>query len=150
MSHSYTKLLYHIVFATKKREPWLVEEVQPDLYGVLGGLVRDQGGTALAINGMLEHVHIFARLRQDRAISAVIGAVKANSSNWLQKQLKHLPDNVWQVGYSAFTVSASQAPVVREYVLGQKEHHRNMTYDAELPALLRKHDVEFDERDLWE
>ena len=74
MSHSYTKLLYHIVFGTKKRQPWLVEEIQPDLYGILGGLVREEGGTALTINGMLEHVHILARLRQDRAISDVIRA----------------------------------------------------------------------------
>jgi putative transposase len=150
MSHSYTKLLYHIVFATKKRQAWLSEGVQPDLYGVLGGLVRDQGGTALAINGMLEHVHILAGLRQDRTLSAVVGAVKANSSIWLQKQLKTLPDNVWQVGYSAFTVSASQVEVVRGYIVTQKEHHRDMAFDVELLSLLRKHNVEFDDRDLWE
>ena len=150
MSHSYTKLLYHIVFGTKKRQPWLVEEIQPDLYGILGGLVREEGGTALAINGMLEHVHILARLRQDRAISDVIRAVKANSSNWLQKQLKNLPDRVWQTGYSAFTVSASQGGVVREYIVMQKEHHRNRIFEVELPELLRRHDIEFDESELWE
>ena len=150
MSHSYTKLLYHIVFGTKMRQPWLVEEIQPDLYGILGGQVREEGGTALAINGMLEHVHLLARLRQDRAISDVIRAVKANSSNWLQKQLKDLPDRVWQTGYSAFTVSASQGGVVREYIVNQKVHHRNRTFEVELPELLRRHDIEFDESELWE
>jgi hypothetical protein len=100
--------------------------------------VREEGETALA------------RLRQDRAISDIIRAVKANSSNWLQKQLKDLPDRVWQTGYSAFTVSAAQCPAVREHINNQKQHHGDMTYDVELPRLLRKHEIEFDERDLWE
>ncbi len=27
MSHSFTNLLYHVVFSTKHREPWLVGEI---------------------------------------------------------------------------------------------------------------------------
>ena len=63
MSQSYVNLLYHIIFSTKDREPIITEKYQPRLYEYIGGIVRKQGGIALAINGMEDHVHLFAKLR---------------------------------------------------------------------------------------
>lgn len=92
MSHSYVNLLYHVVFSTKDREPLIVEALQPRLYEYIGGIVRRQGGVPLAVNGVEDHVHLFARLRQDRALSDVIRDLKAHSSGWMHKVFPDLKD----------------------------------------------------------
>jgi putative transposase len=108
MPQSYTQLLFHIIFSTKDRKPWIVEPIRSRLHAYLGGGIRDEGGVALAIGGVEDHVHVLARLRQDKAISAVIGAIKANSSGWIHRQFDDLSAFAWQNGYAAFTVSKSQ------------------------------------------
>jgi putative transposase len=149
MPHSYTQLLYHVVFATRNRHPWLDEPIRVRLYAYLGGAIRDEGGTALAIGGVADHVHMLARLRQDKAISAVIGAIKANSSGWIHREFAALAPFEWQEGYAAFTVSKSQVERVRIYIAGQEEHHRRLSFQEELVALLEAHGVEYDPRYLW-
>ena len=58
MSHSYTNLLYHIVFSTKERHPWLEVDVRPRLFAYIGGLIREERGIALCVNGVPDHVHL--------------------------------------------------------------------------------------------
>jgi REP element-mobilizing transposase RayT len=150
MPHSYTQLVYHLVFATKERRPLLVPEIRPRVHAYLGGAVRDEGGTALLINGTADHVHILARLRQDKAISDVLRDIKANSTGWIHRTFPELQAFAWQGGYGAFTVSTSQVPRVRRYIENQEEHHRTQTFEEEFVALLKKHRIEFDERYLWD
>lgn len=42
-----TNLLIHITFITKYRKPTIRVDWQHDLYGYIGGIVRDQQGTLL-------------------------------------------------------------------------------------------------------
>src|SRR5919205_104391 len=120
MPHSYTQLVYHVVFATKNRHPWLVDPVRGRMHAYLGGAIRDEGGTALAIGGVADHVHVLARLRQDKAVSAVIGAIKANSSGWIHREFADLTAFAWQEGYAAFSVSKSQVERLRAYITRQE------------------------------
>jgi REP element-mobilizing transposase RayT len=150
MPHSYTQLYYHIVFSTKNREPLMDRALRQRLFPFIGGGIRDEGGTALIINGIEDHVHILARLQADRALSDVLRNITANSSGWVHKEFSNLSAFAWQSGYSAFTVSRSQFDIVRRYIETQEEHHRKQTYQEELLALLRAHEVEFDERYLWD
>jgi hypothetical protein len=55
----------------------------------------------------------------------------------------------WQAGYRAFSVSESQIAKVVDYIAKQEEHHRKTTFQDELILLLKKHNIEFDERYLW-
>jgi hypothetical protein len=52
----------------------------------------------------------------------------------------------WQEGYGAFSVSASQVPVVKKYIENQEEHHRKRNFEEEFVALLRNCGIEYDER----
>jgi REP element-mobilizing transposase RayT len=149
MSHSYTNLLCHIIFATKDRQAWLDPALRPELWRVIGGIVRSEDGIALEVNGMVEHVHILAKLPASRAVSDVIRAVKAKSSHWLKGQ-PNIDQFAWQTGYGAFSVSQSQVEVVWQYVQRQEEHHRNMPFTDEMRKLIRAHGLEVDERLLWE
>jgi len=149
MAHSYTCLLYHLVFSTKDREPWLHSDLRPRLWEYLSGAIRSEGGLCLLANGTSDDVHLLARLRQDKAISEILRSIKANPSGWLHDTFPKLRAFHWQDGYGAFTVSKSQMENVRCYIAGQEAHHRKHTFQQELMALLKAHDIEYDERYLW-
>jgi REP element-mobilizing transposase RayT len=146
MSSSYCNLLYHIVFSTKDREPWMSPLVRPRIYEYLGGAIRGEGGIALIVNGTADHVHILAKLRQDKALSKLIGEIKANSSGWVSRTSKRTTGFTWQEGYGAFTVSESQVAKVRRYIERQEEHHRSISFLEEFKVILRAHGLPFDER----
>ena len=56
----------------------------------------------------------------------------------------------WQEGYGAFSVSQSEVERVQQYILNQEEHHRRKTFKNELRAFLRKYEIDFDERYVWD
>jgi putative transposase len=146
MSSSYCNLLYHIIFSTKRREPWLTAKIRSRTHEYLGGAIRNEEGIAMIINGTADHVHILAKLRQDKAISKLIGELKANSSGWISRTFEDCAGFAWQEGYGAFTVSRSQLPKVHRYIEKQEEHHRRVSFLEEFKILLKAHDLPFDER----
>ena len=144
MAHSYTNLLYHIVFATKGRRALLKPPVAARLHDYLRGGIREEGGTVLIINATADHVHILVRLRQDKALSDVIRSIKANASKWIHKTFPSHRAFAWQTGYGAFTVSESQAAKMQRYIQDQERRHRRTAFDEEFVALLRAHGIAFD------
>ncbi len=56
----------------------------------------------------------------------------------------------WQEGYGAFAVSFSGIDTVKLYIASQAEHHRTMTFQEEFREILRKHELEWDERYVWD
>ena len=147
MAQTYTRLLYHIVFSTKNREPWIDPTWRPDLHAYIGGIVHNRKGHLLAAGGIPDHIHLLVRLAADRSISDVLRDIKSNSSGWLH-QRGVLPFD-WQDGYGAFTISPSEIPGVTNYINTQVEHHAAMGFREEFLALLTDHDVEYDEKYLW-
>jgi putative transposase len=146
MPQSYTNLLYHVVFSTKNRRPLITAEYETRLYDYIGGTIRKQGGIALAINGTPDHVHLLVKLRPDKPVSDVMRDLKANASGWLHEVFPALRQFSWQHGYGAFTVSASQAERVCEYISTQKTHHQRRSFREELVALLKANGIEFDDQ----
>ena len=47
-------------------------------------------------------------------------------------------------------MSHSRLESVIRYIREQEQHHLKMTFPDELRALLRKHEVQWDERYLWD
>ncbi len=115
----------------------------------MGGAIRKEGGVALIINGTADHVHILAKMRQDKAVSDIARSIKANSSGWIRDNFADLRRFRWQNGYAAFTVSTSQVPRTHYYIANQEEHHKKRSFKEELRALLRANGIEYDERYLW-
>lgn len=148
MAHSHTRLLYHLVFGTKNREPLIAEAWAAELYEYIGGVVRERRGDLIAAGGVADHVHLLVRLAADRAVSDVVRDVKAVSSGWRHER----GDTAfwWQTGYGAFTVSESGVGPVSRYIARQPERHKTQSFRDEYLELLRRHEVEFDERYVWE
>ena len=161
MAQSYTNLLDHILFSTAERCPSIAAEIEPRLHEYMGGIVKSNGGIPLAINGMPDHVHLLAKLRQDVALADFLRELKSVSSGWVHDTFQHdtfqqdtfqrdtFPQAGkfgWQTGYTAFTVSKSQAVKVATYIRNQKQHHLRTDSVDELKMLLRAHGVDFDEK----
>ena len=100
----------------------------------------------MIVNGTADHVHILAKLRQDKAVSKLTGEIKANSSGWISRSFEGIRGFAWQEGYGAFSVSQSQVSKVYRYIENQEQHHRRTSFLDEFKALLKAHDLEFDER----
>lgn len=144
MPGTYTKLLYHIVFSTKGRRAMLKPDIQPRVFEYLGGLVRGEGGTAIQIGGMPDHVHMLVRWRADESIAWLMRQVKSNASRWIHETFDDMKAFQWQEGYAAFTVSESQVSVVRAYIINQEAHHKGKSFEQELIAMLNAHGIEYD------
>ncbi len=150
MAGTFTKLYYHIVFSTKHRRPLITPEIEGDLHKYIGGIIRGIDGSCVEINGMMDHLHILAILAPKIAVSDALRDIKANSSKWVHESTADFGGFGWQDGFSAFSVSKSQVDPVQAYIRDQKAHHRQMDYKAELLGLLAKHEVEYDQRYIWD
>ncbi len=147
---TFTNLLYHVVFSTKYRKPLIEETWQDDLYGYMGGIIREEKGVLLKIGGVEDHIHLLTKFRPMIAVSDMLRLIKTNSSKWVNDHQKVRGGFSWQSGYAAFSVSESQAPSVIEYIASQREHHRKRTFEEELRGMLEKHGMEYDIQYLFE
>lgn len=109
----------------------------------MAGICANVGMFALAIGGIEDHVHSLVELPPTMSLSKAVNLLKSNSSGWMNDQRS---DFHWQEGYGAFAVSVSNLAAVKRYVLNQEAHHRNMTFQDEYIALLKKHGVQYDPR----
>lgn len=124
----------------------LTTELRARLFPYMGGIIREFGGVALLINGVADHIHILASLPATAAPSNFVGKLKANSSKWVHETFPEHRLFAWQLGYSAFSVSVSQKQGVLDYIAGQEDHHRKVSFQEELISFLKKHGVDHDER----
>jgi hypothetical protein len=76
--------------------------------------------------------------------------LKSNSSRWIHETFPQHRRFAWQTGYAAFSVSVSQKQAVLEYIAGQEEHHRKVSFKEEVIAFLKKHEIQYDERYVFE
>ncbi len=150
MPQSLSKVVLHIVFSTKNREPWLDSGVRPRMHAYLATICRDLSADVVHVGGVSDHVHIVTTLPRTLSHAQFIEQIKKTSSKWIKEVDARYRGFFWQRGYAAFSVSPSQLEAVMQYVEAQQEHDRNRTFQEEYRALLCKHGVDFDERYVWD
>ena len=149
MSQSLVCVNCHLIFSTKERAPLISEELSPRLLDYIGGIVRNQRACLVAAGAVPDHVHLVVSLGKELSVAAAVRLIKSNSSGWIHETYPQLQDFAWQVGYGAFSVSHSNMNRVTQYVGRQREHHRVRTFQDELREFLKRHNVEYDERYVW-
>jgi putative transposase len=150
MPGTYSQLLLHIVFSTKRRQRSITPGIADRLYPYIGGIIRAEKGVLYDIGGVDDHVHLYLRWRPDASVSDLMRTVKARSSKWVHDTFSQLDAFAWQEGYSVFSVSKSQEEAVKKYIAGQAEHHKKEDFKSELLRLLCAHGIEFDEQYVFE
>ena len=146
MPQSLSKVILHVIFSTKNREPWLESDVRPRMHAYLATVCRDLGAELVRVGGVADHVHIVTTLPRTVSQAQLIEEIKKASSKWIKALDARYRGFFWQRGYGAFSVSPSQLDTVLQYVEAQQEHHRTHTFQEEYRELLRRHGVDFDER----
>jgi putative transposase len=150
MSGKYLSLLVHFTWSTKGRQPWLETDMRDDLYSYIGGIMKHKRAKLIAAGGMYDHVHLCASMPSTITVADFVNAVKANSSRWIHDSYGQLRDFAWQEGYGAFSVSKSEEGKVVRYISNQENHHRKRTFKEELIELLKKHEIPYDSRYIWD
>jgi REP element-mobilizing transposase RayT len=151
MPQSFVSLHHHLIFSTKNRLPLISPEVQPRLFEYIGGILRAEGCVLDAAGGVTDHVHLLVSLDKQLSISEALRIIKASSSRWVHETYPAaLSGFAWQAGYGAFAVSYSHRDKVRNYLSRQAKHHRKVTFQEEFLAFLKRHEIEYDERYLWD
>jgi REP element-mobilizing transposase RayT len=150
MPQSLSKVILHIIFSTKNREPWLDSNVRPRMHAYLATICHDIEADLVRVGGVADHVHIVTTLPRTLSQAELIERMKKVSSKWIKALDVRYRGFFWQRGYGAFSVSPSQLDSVLEYVNEQQEHHHTRTFQDEYRELLRKHRVDFDERYVWD
>ena len=150
MSQSLSKNLIHLIFSTQNRRPFLATSIRSDLHAYMSTVLKNLECPVLVINSVDDHVHILFLLHRTITLSTVVGKVKSSSSKWLKTQSNELAEFAWQGGFGAFSGSESNVAAVKAYIAYQEEHHRKISFKDELRSFLAKHEVEYDERYLWD
>jgi putative transposase len=150
MPQSLACLHVHIVFSTKHRESLITPNLAPRLYGYLGGIARGAVSPLLAVGGIADHVHLLVSLGRQTCVADLVRDLKANSSGWVHENFPEYAKFAWQAGYGAFAVSKSNVEAVVGYIAKQEEHHKKQTFQEEYREFLRKHEIDWDERFVWD
>ena len=140
MSQSLSRVLVHVVFSTKNRQPLIRPQDLGPLAGYLTGAVRGAGCDSIQIGGTADHIHALLALGRVCSVSSVVEDMKVQSSKWMKAR--------GVIDFS-FSIGASQVETLRRYILRQEEHHRTASFQDELRTVLRRYGVSFDERYIW-
>lgn len=151
MPQSLSAVYIHLIFSTKDRRPFLRDrELRAALHGYMGEISKRLDCPPIRVGGVEDHVHLLARFGRTITQGEWVKELKRVSHQWLENQRTDFSAFGWQGGYADFSVSQSNLEQVKAYIANQEDHHRKMTFQDELRSLLEKHNVEWDERYVWD
>lgn len=94
------RLYYHAVWATKHREPLVVDGMIAPITQAIEATMEDQGVSVFAVGVMPDHVHVLAQIPPSLTVAAVVGRWKGASSHAANENLPLGAARLsWQSGY---------------------------------------------------
>ena len=146
MANTFSQIYIQTVFAVSNRQSLIKPEFKEDLYKYVSGIVRNQGQKLIAINGVADHVHLLIGLRPAMALADLVQEIKADSTNFINKNRLVRGRFSWQEGYGAFSYGHSQLDTIIRYIQNQEHHHSRRSFKHEYLTLLRKFDIAFEDK----
>lgn len=150
MANTYTQIYIHVVFAVQGRQSLIRREHNNELQKYITGIITNNGQKLIAINNMLDHMHILIGQKPSIALSDLVRDIKAGSSGFINDRRWVAGKFAWQEGFGAFSYGHSQLNTVIRYIQNQQEHHRRRTFTEEYIALLERFHVPHDERYIFQ
>ena len=150
MANTFSQIYIQTVFAVSNRQSLIKPEFKEELCKYVSGIVRNQGQKLIAINGVADHIHILIGLRPAMALADLVREIKADSSNFINKERFVHGRFSWQEGYGAFSYGHSQLDTIIRYIQNQEKHHSRRSFRDEYLTLLRKFDIAFEEKYVFE
>ena len=143
---TFTQIYYHIVFSTKDRVPALSADRREDLFRYTWGILKNKDCHLYRIGGVEDHVHILTGVHPTIALADLVRDIKTSTAKWIKDEGVFSQFDHWQDGYGAFTLSHGDKDAVIEYIKGQEEHHRVVSFKDELRDFLVRNGVDYDEK----
>ncbi len=151
MPQSHAQVWLHIVFSTKERKTYLqTESFRSEMFRMLAYEVKQSNCVSASVGGYVDHVHLLVGLNRTLTIAKLVEQVKTETSKWAKDAEGGTSRFAWQSGYGAFSVSHSLKDTVDRYIRNQEQHHATMSFQDEYRQLCAKHNIEIDERYVWD
>ena len=150
MAGTFSQIYIQIVFAVNGRSNLLQEPWREEVFKYMAGIVKGKNQKSIIVNGVSNHVHLFVGLKPSMCISDLVRDIKNNSTNFINDRKLIHGKFSWQEGFGSFSYSHSQIDQVYQYILNQQEHHRKKTFKEEYLDFLKKFEIEYDEKYLFE
>lgn len=145
---NHSQMLIHVIFSTKNQLPFITEEIEPLLYDKITKILFDECyAPALIIGGDVDHVHVLYAHSRVWTVDGIVQAVKKRSAEFMKKKVA---DFDWQESYGAFSVSRSEDEFEKKNIADQKEFHQKFSYKDEFRDFLKRHEIEYNENEVWE
>lgn len=150
MSQSLSKVYVHIIFSTKNRQYLIDDTIKSSLYEYLGGVCKGLECNPLKVGGYYDHIHLICMLSRKIAQMTLLEELKKQSSKWIKTKGQAYSDFFWQRGYGVFSVDPTETDDVVNYIMNQDEHHKKISFQDEYRGFLKKYNIEYDERYVWD
>ncbi|KEO71591.1 IS200/IS605 family transposase [Anditalea andensis] len=141
---TYTQILYHFVFSTKNRQPWITPDEKRRLFMYMHQTLTNKKCHLYRINGVEDHIHILTHLHPSQAVSSLIKDLKLSSNQFITEERLFPKFNGWQEGYGGFTESIKDKQKLINYIKNQEEHHKKFSFLEEYKTILNEYEIEFD------
>jgi REP element-mobilizing transposase RayT len=129
---TYTRLIYHLVWSVKKREPLLDISFQVPLHQSIKQEIRRSGAKLYEIGSVVDHIHLLVEVTSTISVSNLMQNLKTTTTHLIKSKNEKLANFCWQEGYGVFSVGKPALEVVSNYVRNQEAHHSQKTFEQEL------------------
>lgn len=150
MANTYSKVYIQVVFAVKGRQNLIRAEIREELHKYITGIITNRDQKLLSIFCMPDHTHLLIGLKPSISISDLVRDIKAGSSKFINDKKLIKGKFSWQEGFGVFSYSRSQIDTVIKYIQNQEKHHNKKSFKEEYLEFLKKFEIEYDEKYLFE
>ncbi|HET7036250.1 MAG TPA: IS200/IS605 family transposase [Thermomicrobiaceae bacterium] len=117
----YWRLFYHLVWATRRREPLIGPELETELHQLMHEAAARNKVTVHASGGVADHVHLVVSIPPAISVADAVQRIKGASAHALNDRIGG--GFAWQAEYGATSFAERHLPEVMAYVVKQKQHH---------------------------
>lgn len=115
------RLFYHVVWATRGREPLITPAIEARVHQHLRQVAQRHDVIVHAIGGVADHVHLAISIPGTMPVALAIQRIKGGSSRAINEELGL--GFGWQPDYNADTFSERHLQTVVAYIERQHRHH---------------------------
>ena len=120
----YVKCFYHVIWATKSRQPLITRPIETLLLATIRQKSLELRCPILELNAVEDHVHVAVCIVPRVSAADWIRQVKGFTTYAINTNFLDLENRFkWQEGYGLVTFGEKNLPFVRGYIAHQKEHH---------------------------
>ena len=149
-THVFSDLWYHVNWHCKDDACMITANLEPHLFSEIEAYCKKTKGIHFEeVGGTETHIHLLFRGEPFVTLSDFIGKLKGASAHDINARFGE--DALrWQRGYGIFSVSPQYFDAVITYINNQAEHHKELSFQDEYRMFLKKYNIEFDERYVWD